>query len=653
MESDEHASPDQEFQEGRPPGASPTMGSPPSPIDDLGEGYLRALPSTSTRTPPDTVDHDLDDLDRMPVRKTRRRPVGMGDWWGEARPAALPAAARMKGHFASGPIHSIKTADAVVGPHSFNRFGHSISPSGELRHSSVPPTATPSYPPSYVDRYIRDKAMKRVRECPIRLYDVTLGCFCTRDELSEHLESQARALIGINDGPPRNELKSQEHQAIQEEMIRLSKYAILSHTWSTQESSYKDVLNQKQLRNPKFKGLCQAARDYDCRYVWIDTACIDKSSSSELVESIRSMYTWYKKAHVCFVYLSTPFGQEWQVDPWFIRGWTLQELIAPLRMVFYASRWERLFPSFNPFDVVRRNRPQLDPLRCCWDEVPPSFSAADKQTDRSTLEEIASIAGVDTSVSSSPFNGANNPNVLRATGISISDMECFIPSPSEATTIFRYMSERLTTVPEDLAYSLLGLLDISIPIIYGEGEARALYRLQIACADALGDRGLFLWDPVDNFSSPLNSMLPHNPYISKRPAVSISPDSLWDSCGKTNDSLSTVDPSFSFTNCGLRIAVTLHDISLTETTLQLRALPEMDIVVRSNQHGDVDYTHKSKLAVLGASDDDEATPFAIVLQKLGNGRVPRYRRLPVHIDAKTLPPMSILAAHPPEIVLIV
>ncbi|KAI4595348.1 hypothetical protein KJ359_007023 [Pestalotiopsis sp. 9143b] len=39
-------------------------------------------------------------------------------------------------------------------------------------------------------------------------------------------------------------------------------------------------------------------------YIWVDTCCIDKTSSAELQEAINSMFKWYERAKVCYAYLS-------------------------------------------------------------------------------------------------------------------------------------------------------------------------------------------------------------------------------------------------------------------------------------------------------------------------------------------------------------
>lgn len=53
----------------------------------------------------------------------------------------------------------------------------------------------------------------------------------------------------------------------------------------------------------KIKAICKVARDAGYKLVWIDSACIDKSSSAELAEAINSMFDLYRLADVCYVYL--------------------------------------------------------------------------------------------------------------------------------------------------------------------------------------------------------------------------------------------------------------------------------------------------------------------------------------------------------------
>ncbi|KAF4867686.1 Vegetative incompatibility protein HET-E-1 [Colletotrichum siamense] len=97
----------------------------------------------------------------------------------------------------------------------------------------------------------------------------------------------------------------------------------------------------------KLLSCCALALEYGLKYVWIDTCCIDKSSSAELSEAINSMYSWYEASRICFAYMEdvppgdgiTVDGSAFRTSVWFTRGWTLQELIAPNEVIFYDCDW--------------------------------------------------------------------------------------------------------------------------------------------------------------------------------------------------------------------------------------------------------------------------------------------------------------------------
>jgi hypothetical protein len=131
-------------------------------------------------------------------------------------------------------------------------------------------------------------------------------------------------------------------------------YAILSHTWrkDDEEVTFKDVTESAGNSKAGYKKLIfcgeQAAKD-GLQFFWVDTCCIDKSSSAELTEAITSMFQWYYKAVKCYVYLSdVPINgfakndQSFQKSRWFTRGWTLQELIAPKCVEFYSLEGQRI-----------------------------------------------------------------------------------------------------------------------------------------------------------------------------------------------------------------------------------------------------------------------------------------------------------------------
>ncbi|KAF2802651.1 HET-domain-containing protein [Mytilinidion resinicola] len=215
-------------------------------------------------------------------------------------------------------------------------------------------------------------------------------------------------------------------------------YAILSHRWGAddEEVTFKDIVKGTGKSKAGYTKIqfCwkQAARN-DLQHFWIDTCCIDKSSSAELSEAINSMFCWYQDAARCYVYLpdvsdSPPnedgkSSQRWKPSfkksKWFSRGWTLQELIAPASVEFFSKQGTRL---------------------------------GDKRSLEQSLHEITGIA----------------IQALRG-----SPMSCFT-----ADERMSWAARRETKREEDAAYSLLGIFNIHMPLIYGEGQKKAFIRLR-------------------------------------------------------------------------------------------------------------------------------------------------------------------------------
>ncbi|KAE8164565.1 ankyrin repeat-containing domain protein [Aspergillus tamarii] len=226
---------------------------------------------------------------------------------------------------------------------------------------------------------------------------------------------------------------------------RIPPYAILSHTWEGEEITFQDMhadafhTKQKNGYN-KVQRCCHLARAEGFEYVWIDSCCIDKTSSAELSEAINSMYRWYQEAEVCYAYLAdVPSRKEFKESRWFTRGWTLQELIAPTKLIFLDEEWTEL------------------------------GSKADLQQAISecTRIPIGVLSGDD-------------------------DIESF-----SIAQRMSWAAERVTTRVEDRAYSLLGLFGVNIPLIYGERET-AFFRLQEEIMRVSDDHSLFAWRSPDN-----------------------------------------------------------------------------------------------------------------------------------------------------------
>src|SRR5256714_1572829 len=236
-------------------------------------------------------------------------------------------------------------------------------------------------------------------------------------------------------------------------------YAILSHTWVAGEEvvyeELKDGAGKDKSGYHKIRFCGEQARRDGLQYFWVDTCCIDKSNNNELSEAINSMFRWYRDAVKCYVYLSDvsqpalsvndAFNHRtWESDfrksRWFTRGWTLQELLAPRSVEFFSREGNRL-------------------------------------GDKTSLErQIHMITGI-------------TDSALRGAALSQFSVD----------ERFSWIERRQTTRKEDKAYSLLGLFDVFMPLIYGEGEKNAFKRLKASMQeDRECIRHLRLTDPRDD-----------------------------------------------------------------------------------------------------------------------------------------------------------
>ena len=270
----------------------------------------------------------------------------------------------------------------------------------------------------------------------------------------------------------------------------IPEYAILSHTWGAdhEEVTFRDLIDgtcyQKKSGYRKIT-LCgkQAAQD-QLQYFWVDTCCIDKSSSAELSEAINSMFAWYRDSSICYVYLSDVMGihvkkkleicerereskespladvedednnedrdsdqtdfvpkereivyspGEWIKSRWFSRGWTLQELIAPQMVQFYSKEWIMLGTKADQCQSVSQTT-----------NIPE--------------------------------------HILRGGSL----YSCSVAQRMS------WASRRVTKREEDRAYCLLGIFDINMPLIYGEGK-KSFFRLQQAILNQEEDYSILAW----------------------------------------------------------------------------------------------------------------------------------------------------------------
>jgi Heterokaryon incompatibility protein (HET) len=215
-------------------------------------------------------------------------------------------------------------------------------------------------------------------------------------------------------------------------------YAILSHTWGDddEEVTFKDVtegFGKMKAGYRKIRFCAERASRDGLRHIWVDTCCIDKSNNAELSEAIISMFRWYRNSSKCYVYLEDvstngqdPTDQSFQSwEPvfrksrWFTRGWTLQELIAPLSVEFFSREGKLL---------------------------------GDKNSLKHTVHDI--------------------------TGIAVQALQGSALSGFSVTERLSWAEFRETKRAEDKAYSLLGMFNVHMPPLYGEGMESAFRRLR-------------------------------------------------------------------------------------------------------------------------------------------------------------------------------
>ena len=278
-----------------------------------------------------------------------------------------------------------------------------------------------------------------------------------------------------------------------------TKYAILSHRWiDPTEVDYEEMVDLARMGTEerdeiryrqgykKIVDTCVHAKQDGYEWVWIDTCCIDKRSSAELSEAINSMYRWYANAKICYAYLHDVDGPSFPTEEdkekyhksngwpeWFSRGWTLQEMIAPQNLQFFNKHWKLI---------------------------------GDKKMHAWTLETITRV-----------------PKHILADGL-----EGNRPCVSQ---IISWAANRTTTRVEDIAYSLMGLLDVNMPMLYGEGK-KAFHRLQLEIIRSSNDQSIFAWGSSVRIGSILADdpsvfedcdgmeLMDHNEFIKEFPELS-------------------------------------------------------------------------------------------------------------------------------------
>ncbi|KAF3014297.1 hypothetical protein E8E14_012209 [Neopestalotiopsis sp. 37M] len=289
-------------------------------------------------------------------------------------------------------------------------------------------------------------------------------------------------------------------------------YAILSHTWGRGEVTYQDfdpVEASLMAGWYKIEKTCEVALQEGLEYAWIDTCCIDKSSSAELSEAINSMFQWYARSEICYVFLEDCDGEldaeELASSRWMYRGWTLQELIAPQTVVFFDREWQRL------------------------------------STRRELSEELNQLTGI-------------SREILEQDRENIDDLLETVPVCQKMS----WACNRETTRVEDMAYCLMGLFGVNMPLLYGEGP-KAFIRLQEEIIRHSNDLTIFAWEadtPEDAYEYASDDLAKRRRVAETeavRGVLALSPREFGDA-GMLEPTLNAISHEYTITNKGIRIS---------------------------------------------------------------------------------------------------
>ncbi|KAI0854040.1 HET-domain-containing protein [Daldinia vernicosa] len=264
-------------------------------------------------------------------------------------------------------------------------------------------------------------------------------------------------------------------------------YAILSHTWGDGEVLFQDIQNQQDSAWEQKRGFkkvresCRRAKLDGYKYIWIDTCCIDKSSSAELSESINSMFAWYESAYVCYAFLEDIHDLAGLPQSrWFTRGWTLQELIAPNDVRFYNKRWELLGDRYTlSSQIAKRTGIDVNMLTL-------NHAVDNRPWKEHKLGYYERVYDGRYDLGNCTSCGAWNQSIG-----SVVANYCVAQKMS-------WVSSRQTTRAEDMAYCLLGIFNVNMTLIYGEGFRAAFRRLQEEILKRSDDHTILAWCTQSN-----------------------------------------------------------------------------------------------------------------------------------------------------------
>lgn len=201
------------------------------------------------------------------------------------------------------------------------------------------------------------------------------------------------------------------------------------------------------------------------------SCCIDKTSTAELSEAINSMFRWYRKAAICYAYIQVADTvDDLEKSRWFTRGWTLQELVAPHDVVFFSKSWVHLGRKLELKSVLW-NITGIEPA------VLESGTLSNVTVAKKMVGHLRRFYPVLDLEDHPPESNLESSLV-------------WMPIDHEPTQ--SWAAKRKTTRVEDLAYCLLGIFDVNMPMLYGKGR-KSFIRLQEEIMKSSYDHTLFAW----------------------------------------------------------------------------------------------------------------------------------------------------------------
>ncbi|KAG1843423.1 hypothetical protein C8R48DRAFT_678764 [Suillus tomentosus] len=315
--------------------------------------------------------------------------------------------------------------------------------------------------PSEAEDAIQRAVWIELEYAPLRLLNTSTGLLCDRAAQINAFKTSAKYKELLSFTTMHSDLQMGR---IKEIVAMYFCCVMLSHRWEEGEAllhdiQHKDMRESKEIGGiMKLQSFCKVACDAGYHWAWMDTCCIDKRSNTEVQESVNSMFVWYRHSALTIVYLCDvlPSSQPGALarSVWNERGWTFQEFVASKVVIFYRKDWSLYLDDRSP---NHKESPAI-------------------------MKELEDAMGIDART-----------------------LVTFCPGMSGAREKLQWASKHITTVQEDVAYSLFGIFGITLPVIYGERKQNALGRLLQEIVARSGDITVLDWigEP-----SEFNSCLP-------------------------------------------------------------------------------------------------------------------------------------------------